>query len=1074
MRSFTIGFHAAVIVLSVVFAGCGGGGGGGGGGSSVPTLTYTGNSSAAVITSSNASGIASAVLGGDPSGSVGLFATSASAQTIKATSATGDVSIVKALGRTASLLKKSDSAHAVAAVAIDELDPCDSGVGTIHITGTLSDSGLGTLDVSYNGCLLGVLTVNGQGTLRIDAFDLVNGLPIDSTTTVPNLSVTGVGVDRTVGGSVRTQINLGARSQTTTSNVVTKDNASNKMTKSENFVIVDVFNPSVTTVTETLNGRFFRSDIGFVDVNTTVSFFFGTVSQLRPDSGNIRFIGAGNGSIRLTVLSQTSITIELDLDGDSAFDISVKLTWVDLSGPVGADLGDSDGDGMHDSWETAHGLNPNDPSDASQDADGDGVSNLDEYLGGTDPTNSSSHPAATDLAVSMTDSSDPVLTNSVFTYSLTISNLGSTTALNLHLEDTLPAGTTLASISAGSWSCSAQAGVVSCSLPSLTPGSTSNLLIHVNAPASAGGLQNTATVSSDLLETNSANNTAIEQTTVVVPTTDLSISVSDSADPVPLGLDFTYTIAVTNTGMVSATNVQVADTLPAGTAFVSASGAGWNCSHNAGVVTCTRGTLAAGPASTIALVVTAPSSPGTISNTATVSSDTPDSNNANDSATQDTTIIVPTADLGVSISARDTLTLGSKLTYTITVSNTGGFTATNVELTDTPPAGAALISSNSSQGSCAGSNPVTCNIGSLNALASATVTIVVQPAAEGVVQNAASVTSDLLDTNAANDSATKDTTVTQVIASGTLADIQTKIGDAVAGDTIFVAPGTYTGSLNFLGKDVSLISQNGAAATTINGNLGIAVVMGPGGTIRGFTITGASGDSGAGIQVHGVGTLISENIFDGNAQTGGGFGAAIGGNNASATIERNIFRNNTCDTQFLSGVVAFVNSSSPIIVNNVFENNPCRAINLLGHLPRVINNTIVGNRTGVRADLRGDQHLHVYRNNIIFQNDVGLETEFGTVADNPVWQNNLVFGNTTNYQGTPDLSGSAGNISSDPLLVNSASGDYHLQSSSPAIDAGSSVDAPTVDFDGMSRPIDGDGTDGAAFDIGAFEAAAPP
>lgn len=76
MRSFTIGFHAAVIVLSVVFAGCGGGGGGGGGGSSVPTLTYTGNSSAAVITSSNASGIASAVLGGDPSGSVAGRSTS--------------------------------------------------------------------------------------------------------------------------------------------------------------------------------------------------------------------------------------------------------------------------------------------------------------------------------------------------------------------------------------------------------------------------------------------------------------------------------------------------------------------------------------------------------------------------------------------------------------------------------------------------------------------------------------------------------------------------------------------------------------------------------------------------------------------------------------------------------------------------------------------------------------------------------------------------------------------------------------------------------------------------------------
>ena len=41
---------------------------------------------------------------------------------------------------------------------------------------------------------------------------------------------------------------------------------------------------------------------------------------------------------------------------------------------------DSDRDGMPDDWETAHGLNPRDPSDAAKDRDGDGYTNLEEYL----------------------------------------------------------------------------------------------------------------------------------------------------------------------------------------------------------------------------------------------------------------------------------------------------------------------------------------------------------------------------------------------------------------------------------------------------------------------------------------------------------------------------------------------------------------------------------------------------------------------------------------------------------------------------------------------------------------------
>jgi pectate lyase len=46
---------------------------------------------------------------------------------------------------------------------------------------------------------------------------------------------------------------------------------------------------------------------------------------------------------------------------------------------------DTDHDGMPDEWERKHGLNPGDPSDSAMDADGDGYTNIEECINGTDP-----------------------------------------------------------------------------------------------------------------------------------------------------------------------------------------------------------------------------------------------------------------------------------------------------------------------------------------------------------------------------------------------------------------------------------------------------------------------------------------------------------------------------------------------------------------------------------------------------------------------------------------------------------------------------------------------------------------
>jgi len=129
-------------------------------------------------------------------------------------------------------------------------------------------------------------------------------------------------------------------------------------------------------------------------------------------------------------------------------------------------------------------------------------------------------------------------------------------------------------------------------------------------------------------------------TLTVLADADLAITKMDTPDPVLVSETLTYTLMVTNNGPDTATDVVVVDTLPAGVTFDHASA---GCSAVGQVVTCDVGDMADGGVANITIVVIAPSVEGTITNTATVSTSVNDPVPGNNTATEDTTVVLEPA-----------------------------------------------------------------------------------------------------------------------------------------------------------------------------------------------------------------------------------------------------------------------------------------------------------------------------------------------------------------------------------------------------------------------------------------------
>ena len=259
--------------------------------------------------------------------------------------------------------------------------------------------------------------------------------------------------------------------------------------------------------------------------------------------------------------------------------------------------------------------------------------------------------------------------------------------------------------------------------------------------------------------------------------------------------------------------------------------------------------------------------------------------------------------------------------------------------------------------------------------------------------------------------------------------LQLAIESASLTDKIVVSDGTYVENINFKGKNITIQSINGPEKTILQTNSSSNVITfnsleQNSAILKGFTIKGGSSTNGGGIYISGASPIISECIISNNNADNKGGGVYC--ENASPKFINCIFHNNTAET----GHALYLFRSSPEIINCTISKNGYPigegiVIYDAVSAPVIINSILWNN---------GDE--------IILQNSATVTVEYSNIEG-----------------GTPGT----GNIQADPLFIDIDQNNYHLLPASPCLNAATSVNAPTIDIDYQTRPIDNQ------IDIGADE-----
>lgn len=305
-----------------------------------------------------------------------------------------------------------------------------------------------------------------------------------------------------------------------------------------------------------------------------------------------------------------------------------------------------------------------------------------------------------------------------------------------------------------------------------TGAATTITIVGVVLPGTAGNFTNVATITATDTTLNFEDPSDLGNNTASVAanaprTADLGVEKNGPATAIA-GNTITYSMTATNNGPSDAIGVLVTDNIPDGLRVISATLGGTPITipasasdtnpSNPDDLVFNVGNLASGAnVSTLQIVaaILPATAAGSLINSAVISTtdvNTVDSPNLNNSATV-TTTVTSQNDVGITKAGPATISSGSELTYTLTVTNSGPSTAASVLVSDTLPTGLTFVNGTSTiNGSAAGTvsaanGVATVTIPTLNPSETAVVTIraTVGVSVIGNISNSATVT-------AANDS----------------------------------------------------------------------------------------------------------------------------------------------------------------------------------------------------------------------------------------------------------------------------------------------------------------------------------
>lgn len=214
----------------------------------------------------------------------------------------------------------------------------------------------------------------------------------------------------------------------------------------------------------------------------------------------------------------------------------------------------------------------------------------------------STRPVTFDNDVAVTKTSTGVLVaGQAYAWTVQVTNPGPSTARNVSVSDTLPAGAIPRSAGGTGAVCEIAAQAVSCELASLDPGAQVTITVLADIdPSLTDPITNSVSV--DAADDRSPTNDAAADGPLA-PTASADLSIGKTHQPLLAGTAGEWTIVVTNLGPSTSTGFSVSDLLPDSVSLTSISGTGFVCGASQTAPSCEfTGSLRPGEQATVSLM----------------------------------------------------------------------------------------------------------------------------------------------------------------------------------------------------------------------------------------------------------------------------------------------------------------------------------------------------------------------------------------------------------------------------------------------------------------------------------------